>query len=131
MEKISLLKKLLSKRNEYNLLCENNDQVFIVDNNGVYAFEETKGTRFRVMTVYTLIDNVKINDISETLNQLNKGCSYGKYDIQTVDGLKILSFRFNVWNDGSLSPNDKDNLEALALGCLSLARTTLYLSNGE
>lgn len=131
MEKINLLKKKIYQMQDNILLCDKKEPVFVVDNNGVYAFEETESKHFRIITVTTLLEDIKISNISKTVTHLNKGCNYGKYDIQIIDATPILIFRFNIWYNEEPADKQRKEMEALALSCLSLAKRTLSLLSGE
>lgn len=131
MEKINVLKSKIYQMQEGNMFCDKKEPIFVVDNNGVYAFEETDSKHFRIMTVTTLLEDIKILDISKTVAQLNKGCTYGKFDIQMIDKIPLLLFRFNIWYNEEPSEEERAEMESLALGCLSLAKRTLTLLGGE
>lgn len=131
MEKFNLLKKKLKLMEEGNILCDKKEPVFVVDNNGEYAFEETESKHFRIVTVTTLLEDIEIIDIPKTVTCLNKGCTYGKFDIQMVEGTPVMMFRFNVWYNEEPSNTERIEMESLALGCLSLAKRTLTLMTGE
>ena len=131
MEKINLLKKKIYQMQDSILFCDKKDPVFVVDNNGIYAFEETESKHFRIMTVTTILDDIKISNISKTVNHLNKSCNYGKFDIQIIDATPMLIFKFNVWYNEEPADKQRKEMESLALSCLSLAKRTLTLLSGE
>lgn len=131
MEKINLLKTKLKKMQESSILCDKKEPVFVVDNNGEYAFEETDSKHFRIVTVSTLLEDIVISDIPRMVARLNKGCTYGKFDIQIVEETPIMMFRFNIWYNEEPSDKERVEMESLALGCLSLAKRTLTLLGGE
>lgn len=130
MERINQLKRKLEMLNVYVHNSYKSEPVFIADNNGVYAFEESYGKHFRIIKVSTLLEKGDKKDYHLAIEQLNKGCDYGKYDIVIVENVPVLSFCFNFWCNEEPSIKERAEMETLVLGCMSLAKVKLNLISG-